>query len=251
MHALTSSVKAFFLRYIQSQASMSSTGQPYKMPPQLNRQIAKELKNADFRVTIFGSARIKKGTRVWKEVYKIAKAVGELHADVVTGGGPGLMEAASLGHRASRNHGDTIGLNITLPKEQFANKHLNIKQDFDTFSSRLDTFILLSNVVVVAPGGVGTCLEFFYVWQLMQVHHICKIPIIMLGPMWKGLLKWVERSPVKDGLISRSDLDSIIVVETADQAIKVLRHAHKMFQKMGNEACINLKMYGQRLKIIK
>lgn len=220
------------------------------MPQKLNHQITKELKNSDFRVTIFGSARIKKGQKVWKEVYKIAKAVGELGADIVTGGGQGLMEAASAGHTVSKNHGDTIGLNIDLPTEQMPNKHLNIKQEFDTFSTRLDTFILLSNIVIVAPGGVGTCLEFFYVWQLMQVHHICKIPIIMLGPMWKGLLRWVERGPLKDGLLKRSDLESIIVVKNADQAIKILRHAHKMFKGMGSDASMNVKMYGQRLKLV-
>jgi uncharacterized protein (TIGR00730 family) len=221
------------------------------VPPKLNKQIAKELKNGDFRVTIFGSARIKPGTKVYKEVFKIAKAVGSLGADVVTGGGPGLMEAAAAGHQAANGKGDSIGLNIKLPKEQFASKHLDLKQNFETFSERLDTFILLSNVVVVAPGGVGTALEFFYVWQLMQVSHICKIPIIMLGDMWEGLIKWVKDYPMKKRLLSAHDLDPIINVKNCEQAIEVINHAHMVYRSTGGDKCINVNMYGQRLKIQK
>jgi uncharacterized protein (TIGR00725 family) len=136
-----------------------------------------------FHVCIFGSARLREGDPEYNLIYQLSTMIAEEGMNVVTGGGPGLMEAASKGHRAGRKDKkvQTIGLTINLPKKEEANPHLDIKKDFEKFSSRLDNFMLLSNVVVVAPGGVGTLLEFLYTWQLVQVKHICEIPIILLG----------------------------------------------------------------------
>jgi len=148
-----------------------------------------------FRVAIFGSARIQENDPRYNEIYRLAKMIAAEGIDIVTGGGPGIMEAANKGHRDGRKNGDThsLGLTIKLPREQESNRHLDIKEDFDRFSDRLDHFMYLSNVVVVAPGGVGTMLEFFYTWQLVQVKHICDIPIILLGDMWPELVKWIEK----------------------------------------------------------
>lgn len=194
---------------------------------------SKELKRRDFRVTIFGSARIDAKDKVYKQVYKLAKKIGEHGFDMVTGGGPGIMEAANLGHQEGdvKNISDDIGLPIYLPWENEANKHLEIKKNFKKFSGRLDNFMALSSVVVVMPGGIGTCLELFYTWQLIQVKHINPVPIILVGKMWKELIKWVKKYPLKLGLISAPDLDNIFIAENNKEAMKIILKTYKAFKK--------------------
>ena len=118
--------------------------------------------DAHYRVAIFGSARIREGDPVYRDIFEIAREVAECGFDIVTGGGPGIMQAANAGHKSVLTETHSIGLRITLPFEQETNKYLDIKKDFERFSSRLDTFASLSDVIIVAPGGIGTLLEFFY-----------------------------------------------------------------------------------------
>lgn len=205
-----------------------------------------------FRVAIFGSARLTQDSPAYQEVYLLAHRLAEQGIDVVTGGGPGLMEAANRGHKVGRKNGSKVhsfGLNIVLPKEQKNNKFLDIKRDFDIFSKRLDAFMLLSNVVVVAPGGVGTLLEFFYAWQLMQVKHTCKMPIILMGDMWRGLLHWIRDYPLEQKLLDKVDLESILCVNSWEKTAEVISHAHEFFKRMGKNACINIRMYAKRANI--
>lgn len=187
-----------------------------------------------FRVAIFGSARIKKHDEEYKEVYKLAKILARKGIDVVTGGGPGLMEAASAGHKAgNKNSGaKTIGLNIKLPKEQKPNKHLDIKKEYSTFTSRLEKFMQLSDVVVVAHGGVGTLLELFYAWQLLQVGKIDKRPIILMGEMWRGLLLWLQKEPLKRKFFDEKDIEMLYLVNNYREAIALIDEAHKNFMKL-------------------
>ncbi len=197
-----------------------------------------------FRVAIFGSARTKPGHPTYKTVFNLAKMIAKERLDVVTGGGPGLMDAASSGHHAGdkNNNSHSIGLLIKLPMEQVDSRHLEIKKEFSKFSGRLDTFMSLSNVVVVAPGGIGTVLEFFYTWQLTQVQHICPIPIILLGSMWEGLIEWVRKNPLSKKLMSKEDFDNIFVVRTNAQAMKLIKQAKKDFDE-NPKACSNLTKY--------
>ena len=133
-------------------------------------KIPKDIDVEHFRVTIFGSARLKSDDPRYKQIQSLAKMVAKEGFDVVTGGGAGIMEAANKGHKEGRKGNKDIhsfGLNIKLPMEQVANKHLDIKKDFERFSNRLDYFMYLSNIVVVAPGGIGTLLELYYTWQLV------------------------------------------------------------------------------------
>ncbi|MEM2703421.1 MAG: LOG family protein, partial [Candidatus Bathyarchaeia archaeon] len=113
-----------------------------------------------FTVAIFGSARIERGSRIYWEIYELARMIGEAGMNIITGGGPGLMNAASEGHRAGRRSSEakTIGLRIKLPFKEVESSHLDIKKEFDRFSHRLDEFMNIANAVVVAPGGVGTLL---------------------------------------------------------------------------------------------
>ena len=205
-----------------------------------------------YRVAIFGSARLRQGDEAYENVYLLAHRLAELNVDVITGGGPGLMEAANRGHKVGRrkdSDAHSMGLNIILPKEQFDNRFLDVKREFHVFSKRLDAFMLLSNVVVVAPGGVGTCLEFFYAWQLMQVKHTCKMPIIMMGEMWGGLIQWIRENPLKHQLLNKEDLDSIVCVKSWQDAAKLIEEAHQVFKDSGQEACINISQYAQRADI--
>lgn len=198
-----------------------------------------------FRVAIFGSARIQPNDPKYNQIYSLARMIAMEGMDVVTGGGPGIMEAANKGHREGRknNQVHSVGLNIMLPKEQSENKHLDVKKDFERFSDRLDYFMKLSNIVVVAPGGIGTALEFMYTWQLMQVNHTCNYPIILLGDMWPPLIKWFEDWPLKKKLISESDMRPIFLASHCREAMKIIRKAQQDFKTRGPGYCWNYKKY--------
>jgi len=199
-----------------------------------------------FRVAIFGSARIKENDPRYRQIYSLARRIAAAGFDVVTGGGPGIMEAANKGHKEGRKKGGNVhsfGLNIMLPKEQSANKHLDIKKDFKRFSERLDLFMNLSNIVVVAPGGVGTLLEFFYTWQLIQVEHICSIPIIFMGEMWPPLIRWIEKWPLKKGFLDREDLNPLFLAEHCAEAMRIIRKTNEEYEKGGVDFCKNYQKY--------
>ncbi len=196
------------------------------------KSMKEELKKHDFRVAIFGSARLQKNDKVYKQVFELAKEIGKHKFDVVTGGGPGLMEAANAGHEEGDKgeKADSIGLVIKLPWESSGNKHLEIKKEFARFSKRLDTFMALSKVAIIMPGGIGTCLELFYAWQLVQVRHIKTIPLILVGKMWEELIKWVKKYPLKKGLISKKDLDNIHIAKDNKTAIRIILKTYKDFR---------------------
>ncbi|MAG78619.1 hypothetical protein CL616_04620 [archaeon] len=208
-------------------------------------KLKKELRDGHFRVAIFGSARMKKSDPDYYEVQKLAKSLAREEIDVITGGGPGLMDAASKGHHTGRKGKKvhSIGLSIKLPFEKVDSYHLDVKKEFPKFSKRLDTFMKLSNIVVVAPGGIGTILEFFYTWQLMQVKHICSTPIILLGDMWPGLIRWIKKEPLKRKLLNKEDIELVYRVKNYREAMKIVKEAHKEFQKGGKNFCLNYKKY--------
>ena len=213
----------------------------------------KSLKQAlkDFHVTIFGSARIKEGDPEYKEIYKLARMIGKNGINLVTGGGPGVMRAANTGHIAGREESDppyAIGLGIKLPHEQRVDPYLDIKVKFTRFSERLDNFMLLSNAIIVAPGGIGTMLELFFSWQLMQVKHTCSIPIILLGKQWHGLLKWLKEVPLKRKFFNREDLELLFYAENSKQAMEIVSDAYKHFKEDKKDFCLNYKKYKKHLE---
>ncbi len=201
-----------------------------------------------FHVCIFGSARIGKEHPTYNLVQELSRQIAQAGLDVVTGGGPGLMEAANRGHREGRtnDNSQSIGLNISLPSEQESNAHLDIKKEFSRFSRRLDNFVMLSNVVVVAPGGVGTLLEFLYTWQLIQVKHICNIPIVLLGEMWLEFIDWIRAWPLNSELISDKDMNPIFFARTVAEAMQVISKAHENFKAGGEDFCLSYKKYGKK-----
>ncbi|MCX8183528.1 MAG: LOG family protein [Crenarchaeota archaeon] len=186
-----------------------------------------------FTVAIFGSARIREGSAIYREIHDLAAMISGAGMSIVTGGGPGLMDAASKGHYVGRRgrNAKSIGLRIRLPFKEKESSHLDIKKEFKHFSTRLDGFIRHSNVVVVAPGGVGTLLEFAYTWQLLQVKHISNIPIILLGRMWFDFVKWIRKWPLKQKLIDPKDVELLFLAKDIHEAFSVIQKAYELYER--------------------
>lgn len=190
-----------------------------------------------YRVCIFGSARIKPDDAMYKVTHELAKCLGELGLDVLTGGGPGLMEAANKGVLEGKKHvgskSKSFGLTIELNKfEEEPSEHLDIKHHHRRFSSRLDDFMRLSNAVIIMRGGIGTLLELFFTWQLIQVGHMTKRPFILVDKkFWEGLLEWMQDHLVTNGLVSPGDMDYIIMVDTPQEAAAIIQKDFEEFQR--------------------
>lgn len=192
----------------------------------------RQLEGDRFRVCIFGSARIRPEDPTYETVYRMARLLAELKIDIVTGGGPGLMEAANRAVRDANNEvSQSIGLTIHLPlSHELANKHLDIKSEHKRFSSRLDEFMRLSHAVVVAPGGIGTLLELVYVWQLMQVGMIERRALVLLdSSLWSGLLQWMREKLLGHRLVSPQDFDFVHCVDTPEEALAFVKEELEKF----------------------
>jgi uncharacterized protein (TIGR00730 family) len=192
-----------------------------------------EMETDFYRVCIFGSARIGSSSDVYRQVEELAEALATNGVDVVTGGGPGLMEAANKGARKGSQGALSIGLPIELPFESDANSHLDVKSQHKRFSSRLDEFMRISHAVVVVPGGIGTLLELFYTWQLIQVNHIKPRPFLLFAQddSWATLVEWLRRYPLANKLMSPIDLDVLHVVSSVAEVMQVLEPDIKRFRQ--------------------
>jgi len=181
-----------------------------------------------YSVTIFGSARAKPGTFAYEETKRVASALTGIGCDIITGGGPGLMQAANEGVSQSAEKGHSVGIRVDLPFEQDVNPFVELAFEHRTFFTRLHHFVLASDAFVVAPGGIGTVLETMMVWQLLQVRHIEGTPLILVGRMWPGLIEWARSSMLspETPLASAGDLDIPQCVENGDRAIAIIREHH-------------------------
>jgi uncharacterized protein (TIGR00730 family) len=177
-----------------------------------------------YRVTIFGSARAKPGTVAYDETKRAAKALAELGCDIITGGGPGLMQAANEGVGAAGG-AQSMGIRVDLPFEQEVNPFVGVAFEHRTFFTRLHHFVLASDAFIVAPGGIGTVLETMMIWQLLQVRHLEQTPLILVGKLWPGLVEWVRDSMLsfETPLINPEDVDIPVCVKDADEAIGIIR----------------------------
>ena len=173
-------------------------------------------------VTIFGSARTKPTDKYYRAAQDIAKGLAKHNLAVVTGGGPGIMEAANKG--AAHAGGKSVGLNIELPFEQAGNKFANVPVHFHYFFARKVCFVKYSLGFVYMPGGFGTLDELFEVLTLVQTQRIPQFPLILFGKEhWKGLLAWMKLRLEKDGNISRGDLDLVKITDDVDEVIAIIR----------------------------
>ncbi len=180
-------------------------------------------------VSIFGSARTKPEDKYYQLAEKVAKKIVEAGYGVITGGGPGIMEAGNKG--AHLGGGTSVGLNIDLPYEQHDNPYIDSDKslDFDYFFVRKVMFVKYSQGFVVMPGGFGTLDELFEAITLIQTHKIGKFPIILVGTdFWEGLLDWVKKTLLNSfSNISPKDLDLIHLVDTEDEVITILDSFYK------------------------
>ena len=187
-------------------------------------------RRSEFRVTIFGSARIAPEHWVYGAVRDLAAELARMDCAVITGGGPGLMRAAnegaaSVGRAAS---GRSVGIRIDLPFEQETNPFVGEVFEHGTFFSRLHHFVLVSDAFVVVPGGIGTVLELTMIWQLLQVRGLRRTPLILIGPMWAELLEWARRYMLRPdfALAGAADLEIPRCVDGVAEAIELIRARH-------------------------
>src|SRR5262244_2214042 len=187
----------------------------------------KPSKRDRYRVTIFGSARAKPGTFAYEETKRAAQGLAEMGCDIVTGGGPGLMQAANEGVETSGG-AKSLGIRVDLPFEQEVNPFVELAYEHRTFFTRLHHFVLASDAFIVAPGGIGTVLETTMIWQLLQVRHLQQTPLILVGKMWPGLIEWAreEMTSFETPLASREDFNIPKCVATGDEAIAIIREEH-------------------------
>lgn len=186
-----------------------------------------------YRVTIFGSARLQPGTFGYEETRRTAAALAAMDCDIITGGGPGLMQAANEGAASGGPRAGSVGIRVDLPFEQGVNAFVTQAFEHRTFFTRLHQFVLVSDAFVVAPGGIGTVLEMLMVWQLLQVKHLDDTPLIVVGRMWPGLIEWARGAMLSatPPLASSEDLQLPRCVDTADEAIAILRQHHAGWRK--------------------
>lgn len=187
-------------------------------------------------VSIFGSARIKQDHEYYALTERIAQKIAEAGYGVITGGGPGIMEAGNKGaHLAG---GSSVGLNIELPHEQHYNPYIDSdkKLDFDYFFVRKVMFVKYSQGFVVMPGGFGTMDELFEAITLIQTKKIDKFPIILVGSsFWSGLLDWIKTTLYEGyGNISKEDLDLVKVVDNEDEVVEILDNFYKEYNLSPN-----------------
>lgn len=184
-----------------------------------------------YRVSIFGSARIAPRTKAYTETRRLARALATMGCDIITGGGPGLMQAANEGAKTARR-GRSYGIRVELPFEQNSNAFVTESFEHETFFTRLHQFVITSDAFVVTPGGIGTVLETLMIWQLLQVHHLTDTPLVLVGRMWPGLVDWTRSTMLstQPPLASRIDLDIPVCVDDADAAVAVVRANHRTWK---------------------
>ena len=172
-------------------------------------------------VTIFGSARTPAKDPFYKAATAIAKGLARNNLAVITGGGPGIMEAANRG--AAQGKGKSVGLNIELPMEQKGNRYANVPLHFHYFFSRKVCFVKYSVAFIFMPGGFGTLDEFFEVITLVQTRRVPRFPMILFGKeYWSGLLDWAKATLEKEKFISPGDLDLVTVTDDPEKAIRII-----------------------------
>lgn len=175
-------------------------------------------------VSIFGSARMKPSHRYYKMARQLASKLSKDGFSIITGGGPGIMEAANRG--AMDAGGNSIGLNIRLPMEQAPNPFQNIAIDFNYFFVRKFMFVKYASSFVIFPGGFGTMDELFEALTLIQTDKIADFSVVLVGSKyWKGLLDWVRDTMIPEGTVSPKDLDLVYLTDDLEEVTRIVRRS--------------------------
>ena len=181
----------------------------------------------NYRVTIFGSARLEPGTIAYEGVKQLAAELTKMGCDIISGGGPGIMRAANEGALSIDPNAlhRSVGIRVELPFEQEVNPFVGLAYEHRTFFSRLHHFMIASDAFVVVPGGIGTLLELSLAWQLLQVRKLYNTPLILIGKMWAELVEWGRRTMLIEASELASAVDFTIphCVNTIDETVALIR----------------------------
>jgi uncharacterized protein (TIGR00730 family) len=181
-----------------------------------------ELRRVRPAVSVFGSARTPRGDRYYDMGVALGEALARAGYTVITGGGPGIMEAANRGARKAK--GLSVGLNIELPMEQSPNRWQDVSLEFDYFFVRKVMFVRYASGFVILPGGFGTMDEFFESLTLIQTHKIVHFPVVLMGKeFWRGLYRWMKTRMVQEGTIDLAELDLLHLTDDVDEAVEIIR----------------------------
>lgn len=183
----------------------------------------------DACISVFGSARTEEGSKWYEEARKFGSLISGEGFGVITGGGPGIMQAANQGAKESR--GKSIGIGIELPFEAGMNQYVDLGVECRYFFTRKVMFLKYSQGFVVFPGGLGTLDEFFEAVTLAQCGHNIKYPIVLVGKeYWSGLIQWLKDTAVENGMISEKDLGLFRIVDTASEARDKIVEYHNKYK---------------------
>jgi uncharacterized protein (TIGR00730 family) len=186
-------------------------------------------------VSIYGSARIKPGDKLYQQTEEIAEQLGRLGFSIITGGGPGVMEAANKG--ALQAGVTSVGLNIDLPEEQVPNAYTNRSMTFRHFFVRKVMLVKYATAFIIMPGGLGTMDELTEILTLMQTHKIKPFPVILFdGNFWQGFLQWLRSSVLASGFVSEEDFSLLRVCDAPDEVIEAVERWHHKQEIFGRKA---------------
>jgi uncharacterized protein (TIGR00730 family) len=186
------------------------------------------LSKVEKAVSIFGSSRLKPANKYYKLAEEIAYLLAKEDYAIITGSGPGIMEAANKGARRAAGH--SIGLNIQIPSEQKPNEYVDTLLDFNYFFVRKVMFVKYAKAFVIMPGGYGTLDEFTEAINLIQTERIPRFPVILFGSeYWEGILSWLKERVLKEKNISKKDLDIFTVVDTPKEVVSAIKNFYKKF----------------------
>jgi len=189
----------------------------------------RKLSDLDFAVTIFGSARFSKDNKFYKQTTMLAEALAKEGFPIISGGGPGIMEAANKG--ADEVDQVSVGLNIDLPHEQQKNPYQNLSLNFRYFFARKVMFVKHSMGYVCMPGGFGTMDEFFEALTLMQTNRIYHMPLILFGAeFWQGLIDWMKQTLILHDTVSDVDFDLIKLTDDIDEVVSIMK-LHRVWKQ--------------------
>ncbi len=187
----------------------------------------------NYRVTIFGSARLQPGSVAYEGVKQLASDLTRMGCDIMSGGGPGLMQAANEGALAVDPEAlhRSVGIRVQLPFEQVVNPFVGQAYEHRTFFSRLHHFMIISDAFVVVPGGIGTLLELSLAWQLLQVRKLYNTPLIVVGTMWRELVEWGRRNMLREGseLANPIDFEIPHCVKTIEETVAIIRQNRELW----------------------
>jgi uncharacterized protein (TIGR00730 family) len=186
-------------------------------------------------VTIYGSARLKSNDKLYIQTEEIARRLGKLGFSIVTGGGPGVMEAANKG--AFEAGVTSVGLNIELPVEQVCNVYTTKSLQFHHFFARKVMLVKYASAFVIMPGGLGTLDELTEVLTLIQTHKIKPFPVIVFNSRyWKGFLDWLGSTVLAKGCVSKEDLDLLIVCDQTNEVVDTVHEWYTKHEVVGKRA---------------